>query len=133
MHTLKKVNFPPRNVEICDAVARQEYSRDILQSADVQVNHTVKQSHFSHSPESTKMTKFLPSGDFGAIVAKFNKQKPAALLTEQYDLYSRTQGASGALSMPSVFDNAVKGDGSKSMLVEHKQPKTDFVSAKESG
>ena len=78
------------------------------------------------------MTKILPSGDFGAIVANYNKQKLAALLKEQYDSYSRAQGASGALSMPSVFDSSVKGDGSKPMLVEHEQTKEQILSVHKS-
>ena len=76
-------------MELCGTVARQEYSRDILQATDVQANQTVQQSHFSHQPEPSKLTKNLPSGDFGAIVANINKQKPEAVLTEQYDSYSR--------------------------------------------
>ena len=34
--------------------------------------------------------------------------------------------------MPSVFDNAVKRDGSKPMLVEHEQPKEQILSAQKS-
>ena len=47
-------------------------------------------------------------------------------------MYSIAQGTSGALSVPSVFEKAVKGDGSKTMLVEHEQPKEQILSAQKS-
>ena len=52
----KKGNLPPRNVELCGTVARQEYSRDILQATDVQAKQTVQQSPFSLPPEPSKLT-----------------------------------------------------------------------------
>ena len=58
------------------SVASQKYSYDISQAAKVQTNHISQKSHFSHLSEPSKLTKILPPGGFGAVVAKVNKKAP---------------------------------------------------------
>ena len=86
-------------------------------AAKVQANHIFQKSHFSHPSEPSKLTRILTPGDFGAIVANVNKPKPKeAVMTEQYDWYSRAGGNSGALSMQSAFDKVVRKNDPKTKI-----------------
>ena len=58
------------------SVVSQKYSRDISQAAKVQANHISQKIHFFHPSELFKLTKILPPGGFGAVVANVNKKAP---------------------------------------------------------
>ena len=113
----KKGERPPKTTVACAAVTNLKDSRHAEETA----NKAVQKCNLPFSHEPLKTTKFLPSGGFGSIVAKVNKQKPReAVLIDPCGQYTGTGGNSRALRLQTVSDKPVKGNIT---MVALKQPK----------